>query len=81
MWGIVLDWLLLLVAPYLVHCEPLSLKPLCQPFKMAEMPPLFSAPHDENLPHNPRGNVPPKKFMPLTMVTRSRHYGYSGSLQ
>ena len=69
------------MAPYLVHHEPLSVKSLCQPLLMAEMPLLFHSPLDGIPPHNPMGDVPLKTFLLLTMIARSRHHVYSGSLK
>ena len=72
-----LHWfLVLLLALYLVHCEPFEMKPWYWPLVMAEMPPLIFAPHDGIICHNPMGDVPPIKFLQLTMVAKSKHCGY-----
>ena len=70
MWGEVLDWLLLFMAPNLVHHELHLLKPLCQSLVIAEIPPLFSASLDGIPPHNPMGDILPKKkkLLLLTIV-------------
>ena len=62
MWGEVLAWRLLLMAPYLVHCELLSPKPKYQSMAIAEMPPLFYSPLDVTPPIIPWDMFYPKHF-------------------
>ena len=57
MWGEVLHWLLLSMVPFLLYHEPLSLKPLCQPMVIAEMPSQFYSPLDGILPQNSMRDV------------------------
>ena len=61
----------------LVHCEPLITKPFSQPWALAEVPPVYSAPPDGTVPHNPMKDVPHKKFLPQITVARTRHCGCS----